>query len=295
MKNQRCDMCKDEDLIRIPTYKRIWHLCRQCGSGQPEQRKWYPLQFLPYDDLKKQTHLAPEKMYDYFTTDVHIQCAEQEAKEFHEKYILPNGFDFSGKRIMDISGGNGHFLKTYKDMGADVVLTEINSKALSYAKEKLGFTDVFRFDLNSDQLPRLTDAKFDVIMARACVMFCDDLPDFARQCRAVLNDGGLVIVDRSTEPTLGTLVRVQLDEFSYHYLRQPEAVIDEFCRQGFVLSRRYNEVDDSLYVYDHDILPHWRIVHYLYEIRGATILRNERLFSFPARDRRRSTLFFELH
>jgi 2-polyprenyl-3-methyl-5-hydroxy-6-metoxy-1,4-benzoquinol methylase len=290
-----CDLCGATDNIHILTYKRDWYLCQKCGSAQPVRRNSYPFRFLPYEDLKHQTHLDAQKMYDYFTSEVHISCAIEEAEEFHQKYIAGNGWELTGKTILDVSGGNGFFIKKYQEMGNRVVLTEINSRALDYARQHHQFDGVFFYDLNKDRLDQLTDMRFDVIMARACIMFCNDVADFARQCRDILTPGGLVIVERSTEPTLGTLVRVQLDEFTYHYLRQPPMVIDAFIAEGFILQWRQDEVDPSLYVYDHDLLGYWMMLHYLYEIPGARKLMKKRLFNFPARDRRRSTMFFRLN
>ena len=64
---------------------------------------------------------------------------------------------------------------------------------------------------------------------------------------------------------------------------------------GFATDFRHDESVPTLYVYDHDLLPHWMLLHYYYEFRGARILSNARQFAFPARDRRRSTFIFRLN
>ena len=122
-------------------------------------------------------------------------------------------------------------------------------------------------------------------------MFALDLPGFTRRIESCLNPGGLVIINHSVKPTLGVMVRVQLDELSYLVLRRPEVIIEEFAQHGYTVEARMDETDQSLYVYDDDFLPHRMAAHYLYEIRGAWRLMKERLFELPARDRRRSTLF----
>ncbi|RCK26738.1 hypothetical protein TH8_08505 [Thalassospira profundimaris] len=105
-------------------------------------------------------------------------------------------------------------------------------------------------------------------------MFCDGIANFALQLKGILNPGGTLILAHSVEPTLGTLVRGgQLDEFSYSVLRQPGTVQASFENCGFELVSRVDETDPDLYVYDHDLLRHWMVLHYLYEILGASKLR----------------------
>ena len=219
-------------------------------------------------------------MYDYFTTQVHLDAATAEAAEFFERFLSAKSLDLQGKSVIDISGGNGNFLRWYCErfrmLGS---FTEINQRALDYAREAQPFEQVVRYDLNSDQLLERTNRRFDVVMARACVMFANDVGAFAKQCFAVTEPGGVVILDRSTEPTIGTFVRVQLDEFSYHALRQPGTVQAAFLEAGFELEARHDETDPSLYVYDHDLLPHWKVLHYYYEIKALSELGTERVFN----------------
>lgn len=289
-----CRTCSGTDFIKLPTYKRDWQFCKACGTAFPTERKKYPFSFLPWDDLKIQSKLDAEKMYDYFVEDIHIEISEREGVEFIEQYINPNNIDLSAKSLLDISGGNGHFVKQLENKGAKVCLTEFNKKTVEYARKTHNFEAVFEYDLNRDELSQTVDRKFDIILARACIMFCDDLPKFVDQLKKCLNPGGIVIINHSVVPTLGVIVRVQLDEFSYSALRQPETVVDSFQKEGLDCVYRFDETDPSSYVYDHDLLSHWMALHYFYEIRGAKILKENRQFSFPARDRRRSTMIFKL-
>lgn len=289
-----CITCAAEEYIRIPTYKRDWYLCRECGTAVPRNRTRYPLSFLPYKDLKKNAVSDPRQMYDYFVEPVHIEHSRNDGRDFIARYIQPNGLNLSGKTVLDLSGGNGHFLCEIQRLGATVSLTEFNRKTVEYVDATHDFAAVFEYDMNNDNLAALTQSRYDLILARANLMFCDDLQAFIRQAKTCLAPGGIVIVNYAVEPTLGVLVRVQLDEFSYHALRQNDVVQAMFERAGFETALRQNETDPTLYVYDHDLLPHWMALHYFYEIRGARILKNERLFALPARDRRRSTFIFRL-
>jgi SAM-dependent methyltransferase len=196
----------------------------------------------------------------------------------------------AGKSVLDVSGGNGHVAAAMAGLRADVTLTEINAPALEYARRELGLHAVeYRFE-EGPIAPRVEGRTYDVVLLRACVMFSEDLPALLRHCREVMSDGGLLMIDRSVKPTLGTLLRVQLDEFSYLILRQPETVAAACEEAGFAISERVDEVDADPYVNDHDMDGRRMFLRYRYEIPAARRLRTARQFDFPARDRRRSRL-----
>jgi len=292
--NRPCVTCGAGDLCVLPTYRRHWHLCRACGTAVPVERERLPLEWLPFDDLKRRPVSDAQAMYDYFVEDVHIAISKAEGEEFVARYLEPNGIDPDGLEVLDLSGGNGFFLEALRRRGARATLTEFNRRTVEYARDTHAFEAVLQYDMNVDRLSDLVDRRYDLILCRANLMFCEDLPAFVCELSACLGDGGRVVVNHSVQPTLGVLVRVQLDTFSYHVLRQPETVADAFESAGFETLFRHDETDPTLYVYDHDLLPHWFWLHYFYEVSGARILRAHREFAFPARDRRRSTMIFRL-
>ena len=286
-----CPLCRSNELVRVDTYKREWRLCSRCGAGHPAQKRTYPLSFIPHPTFRRRVDATEGSMYDYFVHPSHIEYSIGTAHEFLRDYVDPLHIDLRSKKILDVSGGNGHFLKVLTQRGAVGVLTEINKPSIDYARKEHGF-ETFQFDFNRDRLSALTADEFDVVLLRAAIMFCRDLPGFIADARQRIRASGLVVVNHSVKPTLGVLCRVQLDEFSYMVLRQPETVIGDFEAAGFELVFRRDETDQSDYVYDHDLVNSWMLLHYLYEIKGALALRKHRMFGFPARDRRRSTMIF---
>ena len=109
----------------MTTYKRIWHFCKQCGDARPTQRSMYPLWMLPYRDLKNQTELDEATMYDYFVTDIHLEIATEQAKSFYQKFFKKTNVELWGKRLLDISGGNGNFAQWFQaEFNMIVSLTE---------------------------------------------------------------------------------------------------------------------------------------------------------------------------
>lgn len=287
---KECLDCQSNDIIKLVTYKREWFLCNMCGNARPKQRNFYPLSWLPICSFKKDQE-TPEAMYDYFVAENHIEHSIKDAERFINTYIK-NQIDLNGKKILDISAGNGHFIHAFKQLGAQVYMTEINPKALEYGEKKLNIQS-FGYNFQKDNLEDVVQMKFDVIMLRAALMFCLDLPKLISELKQCLTPKGLIIVEHSVLPTIGVLTRVQLDEYSYEVLRQPENVINLFKNQGFELLKRNDETDPSDYVYDHDLKNSWLFLHYLYEIKNILTLKNiKSKFSFRARDRKRSALFF---
>jgi SAM-dependent methyltransferase len=285
-----CPTCGTAEQIAIPTYKRIWHLCPTCGTGHPKERSRQPLARLPIAALRRQSDLDDESIYDYFTSPENIAYSKQEAVEFVSGVLKPHGIEVAGKSVLDVSGGNGQVAAALRELGADVTVTEINGPALEYARETLGLQAIrYRFE-DGRLAPRIEGRTYDVILLRACIMFCEDLRGFLFACKEVLNEGGLVVIDRSVKPTLGVLLRVQLDEFTYSILRQAATVASVCEAAGFAVRDCVHWVDPDLYVYDHDLLPSWTLLRSMYEIPATRRLRQHRMFDFPARDRRLSRL-----
>lgn len=260
------------------------------------QKTKYPLSFLRNPMMKKSGE-SEDSVYDYFIEQGHIDYSIQTAKQFFKQHVRPHKITVENKDILDISGGNGHFIAEFKKYGSRVALTEINKPTIDYAR-KTHNIPVYEFNFNKHQLNSVVDRQFDIILARAAIMFCDDLSKFANQCCELLSKDGYVWINHSVLPTLGVLTRVQLDEFSYWRLRQPETIIAEFEEAGFKLVSRADETDPSMYVYDHDMVDDWQLAHYLYEIPAARKImkleqQGKNCFSLRARDRRRSTMIFQ--
>ena len=289
-----CKTCKSNQVTKIDSYKRSWILCDSCGDGWSIQKNRYPLSLLPINDLKKQSAISEEKMYDYFTDKVHIDISKEEGKEFISTYIKDFKLNFKDKEILDISGGNGYFINEISKLGAQVSLTEINQKTIAYAKSVHNF-NVYKYNINEDNIERTLNNKFDIIFARACIMFCLDLNKFIQDLKKVLHNNGYIMINNSVIPTLGVILRTQVDEHSYFALRQPQNIIDAFLNNGFSLEYRKDETDPGLYVYDDDLTRVRKYLNKFYEMRGVKSLKNKRYYSWPARDRRRSTMLFKLN
>lgn len=289
---KKCE-CGSDRIFKIDTYKRYWWLCNECGGGFSEDKENYPLSWLKISDLSRDSSITESEMYDYFTSIEHVEWSIGEGKSFFRDYILPLGINLNGLRVLDISGGNGHAVDQLSSLGADITLTEINDKAIRYAQNTHAF-EVHKYDINADCLSSVITKKMDLVLVRASIMFAKNLSKFINDIREVLQPNASVIVNHSVLPTLGVLLRTQLDQFSYFNLRSPEYLEKTFSENGFELISKKFEVDQDMYVYDNDLLKRWRYLHSYYEWKNISIINENRNFNFAARDRRRVTFCFKL-
>lgn len=287
-----CDECLSKNIILLNSYKRNWLFCKDCGSAKAIEKKYYKFSFLPIPEFKKNIAINESSIYNYFTSKAHIDDSISEGINFYKKHIKSNSIKIKNKKILDISGGNGHAIMQLQKKGAKVELTEFNEKAINYASE-VHKIPVYKYDLNKDNLLEIMKSKYDLITMRACIMFVEDLNLFAKKIFEKINSGGYLIINRSVLPTVGVLSRVQLDDFSYLFLRQNQTLINAFTKIGFKFLNYKFEVDPTMYVYDNDLKLTWQIMHYFYEIRNLIKLGNFSSFDIRARDRRRSTLVFK--
>ena len=293
MKKYECSNCNSKKTFSINTYKRYWIICEDCGCGYSKDKKRYPLSLLPYKSLKKDSSIDYTSIYDYFVEDIHIKYSIDTALEFIRNYIRPFGIDLFGKKVIDISGGNGFFVNELKKMGAEVTLTEINDKTITFAKDTFDF-DVYKYDLNKDNLGQIVKKKYDIVLLRAAIMFCEDLPSLIDDIKSIMNKDALLFVHQSVLPTLGTILRIQCDEFSYYVLYQPETVSSLIEKKGFDTVHKEIEIDSSMYAYNHDEVRHLRMLHFIYEVPALRKIPYKTPFCFNARDRRRANMIFKM-
>ncbi len=291
--SRKCLHCESSNLFIINTYKHRWTLCKECGCAYSYKKNFYLFSFLPYSPLRKNNAAIeePGAMYDYFTTPEHLEYVTKHADDFINNFLLKHKVDLKGKKVLDISGGPGRFVKEFERYGATVAVTEINNKAIEYARNQLNIR-AEKFDFATDRLQDIFKEKYDIILLGAALMFCRNLQAFLADAHEVLAPGGLLISHRCVEPTLGVLLRTQCDEYNYQVLYSQQTLLDAHEKVGLKLMAREDENDPELYVYDHDNNPVLEILHYLYEIPAINKMKNYSVFPFRARDRRRSHFIF---
>jgi tRNA A58 N-methylase Trm61 len=148
--------------------------------------------------------------------------------------ILKHNIEIGGKRILDISGGNGYFAKMLGKYGAKIAMTEYNEKSVEYARNIFQIEAV-KFDFNQDCISSLFKGTFDLVLLRAAIMFCLNPRKFLDDLKEIIHKDTLIIVYDSVLPTLGAFLRWQLDDYTYLILYRPETLEKVFEKQGFGL------------------------------------------------------------
>lgn len=309
--NNSCPFCKKTDTFSINTYKHLWQVCNHCGCASSHKKEYHPfVTKFPFALLTSQNIDRKEELismlfgnqatlensnaiYDYFTSDLHIQYSINSVQPFVDDIIKRYEIEVKDKNILDISGGNGHFINEFKKMGANVSITEFNTKSVEYIKSNLGI-DAYHFDFNKDTLSNVIPSKkFDIIFLRAAIMFCNDLKKFLTQLKPLLNPNAKIIYTQSVLPTLGVLMRTQFDEYNYQHLYQPETLVSIHEQMGYSLIHTHSDPDQEMYVYDLDKFTLLRDMISEYEREALVQIPYRTPFSFRARDRRRHTLLFQ--
>lgn len=228
-KNQRlqCPVCHASELSIINTYKHRWYTCQKCGNAFRVRKEKYLINRLSRFLLKCQPklgHLLPDfsaiddssRMYDYMASEEHTRNDEQAEsfEKFTSRIIKKHNIDFNGKRVLDISGGNGNFANKLDGLGARVTMTEYSSVSVEYARKHYGIEAV-RFDFQSDCISELLQEKYDIVLLRAAIMFCLDISAFIHDLKRILHPGSQVLIVSSVPPSLGVFLRWQFDDYTY--------------------------------------------------------------------------------
>lgn len=278
---------RDEHTIKLDTYKHYWILCQETGNAYSIKKKPGVINRLmqSYKSQKNNSY----SIYDYFTSPSHIQWSLEESRKVINEIFNRHKIDPKGKRILDVSGGNGHVADELKKLGADVILTEVNDQAIEYARNHLQ-VETCKFDFQADSLDKVVNGKFDIVLLRAAIMFCVDMERFLADLEKLLKPGALVVFQYCVIPTLGVLLRTQNDDYSYLALYQPEMLIQFGSGHGLHLVTREDEIDSDPYVVDHDANRKLTFLRIWYEIKGLQVLPFKSKYPFRARDRRRSNM-----
>ncbi len=295
MNKKVCNYCSNTDNFLINTYKHYWLFCKKCGTAVSYHKKDQFLQFLPYRPLQKNIDILedPGKIYDYFTSDSHKRYVINHANDFINSFLIKNNIQFGNKRILDISGGSGHFVKEFCNYGCEVALTEINDKAIIYAQRELGINTV-KFDFEKDSLKPLFKEKFDIVLLGAAIMFCKDIVKFIEDVKLILNPNALVIQHRVVKPTLGVFLRTQYDDYNYQVLYQPDYVERMHIKKGFECILRVDEIDPTGYMHDYDANIILNTLYKPYKYAAEKELSGFKEFEICATDRRWSHMIFKL-
>lgn len=302
---------KDKNII-IHTYKHKWSINTSNGICVIQSRNWYPLGFLKIFS-KKLAFLAKDKkvtdnpslIYEAdsdislgtqkFTTQGDIELQEDRADIFCA-LLKRYGVNVHGKSVLDISGGSGVFVKQLLNHGAiSVSNTEFSKGAVDYGKEILDIP-AYYFDINKHKLSEIVNQniKYDVVMLRGCIEFCDNLEELIDELKIITHKQSILILT-FVDPTLGVALRTQFDQYNLKICRPPTSVNETFTKKGYTTL-----IDSEMFLFDRNYaFRHLKnplgIFYIFYLILGLFKLRKHSLpIDFHALDAKCALMAYRL-
>ena len=96
-----------------------------------------------------------------------------EQKEFTKNYLLPyfqkNIPNFHKCKVLEVGCAEGGLLETLQDLGMYTVGVELSDERVNIAKEKNPGLNIFVGDVTDQNLPKILNEKFDVIIMREVI------------------------------------------------------------------------------------------------------------------------------
>jgi len=274
-----CAICDKKNSIKeIDTYKSTWLYCESCGCYSRVQKSRYPLEGLstPLFEIFKHipklngflASLGRKKQgvdfYRYYSDQLATgQRGPWEGQwnmvtnELRSAGLLQ---DWTGKKVLEISGEPGFFAQDVMKAGGDILVSAFADDVASAMRERLGLR-TFVYDFNKDDILKCIESEggsdgFDFIFIRFAIGFCEDLPGLMRKMRLLLRPKGVLYISFSPASRVVPL-RWMFDD--YTYLRQyTEAYVNDSAKLA-ALSMRFR-FDEGFFYWDRGPFSlHWSL------------------------------------
>jgi 2-polyprenyl-3-methyl-5-hydroxy-6-metoxy-1,4-benzoquinol methylase len=242
----QCPVCGSNDSCRLNTYKHYCYVCNDCSSVTHIKKRRYAFNYiLPASIFKK---ILPKKAYlrlfgddkglaaDFY--DVYAEeCKtinEWRKSEFSQIIDEINlaGIQLSENHsVLDVSGGPGYIGYQLKEICSRVVVTEFSAKSVKTMSDQFGI-ETTTFDYTADNIEDVVSGKFDLILVRSSIIFCEDLNRFIGGLSKILNAGGHVLIE-TILPTFGEIFWWQQLEYKFPVIYSQESIEKFFYKNNF--------------------------------------------------------------
>ena len=233
---QKCTICNSENVSNINTYKHFWRVCNVCGNAFSRIKEHYSLSILPFKHLKKNIAISEDKanLYTFANASVEkIKQDEEQAILLSDEWVNLYKINLQGKKFLEISGGNGHFLNALKKYDMELFHTELNSKDVAYVNNLLNIKSK-QFDFENNEIQNLFSEKFDVILLKGALEFCLDIKAFLEGIENNTHPNTIIII-LTCVPTLGNFLLTQFDDYNQQALYQRDTLVNIFQEQDYLL------------------------------------------------------------
>ena len=258
-KNLKCKICKSSNNIDVDSYKHTVLICKDCNgvtnikkSGKYFLEKFFLhklLFFLPRRAYQRLFHasknFAPSKFYDTYV----IETSEESQIRLSEFNQLLDQLDFAGfkikdSKILDISGGPGLVAKKLNSLGAKTILTEFSIESVEAIKKKYDVDSVV-FDYTKDRLTEIFSEKFDLILLRSSIIFCDHLDTLISDISKLSHKNTKLLIETIT-PSMGEILWWQQMEFKFPVIYSEKIILNILNKYDFYVLFGYREEGNYL-------------------------------------------------
>jgi len=238
MISKKCKICKSSDIVMIDSYKHDVCLCCNCnGVSHLKKNGLYFLEmiglqflffFLPRRAYQRLFHakktFKPSQFYDtYIQENKNLSpLRKAETKQILDQLNFGE-IDIEALNVLDVSGGPGLVARSLKDRGANVYVTEFSEEAVRQIKSKHK-VNAIKFDYSKDRLINIFETKFDLVLLRSSIIFCDDLHRLLSDIKNILNNNGHVLIE-TIIPSLGEIFWWQQMEFKFPVIYSQETIL----------------------------------------------------------------------
>jgi len=251
-----CPVCESQSIIQFNSYKHKCNACTDCNSVYHEKKSGrYLLEwFLPVHILSKILPRAavlrlfhapsegfpPSEFYDGYTdkslyqNPVKLSQVDQLLDVFDVNNIAIDNCE-----ILDISGGPGIVAAGLKDKCRRMVVTEYSQASVDAMAHNLGVNAV-KFDYLDDNLEDVVEGKFNIVLVRSSIIFCNDLEKLLQSISKVIHPDGYILI-QTIVPTLGEVFWWQQMEYKFPIIYSQMAIERSLYRLKSNLIYGYRE------------------------------------------------------
>jgi 2-polyprenyl-3-methyl-5-hydroxy-6-metoxy-1,4-benzoquinol methylase len=258
----KCANCDSSEVYKANSYKHYCLICRDCSNVTHVKKssKLFLEYFLPRKIFRK---ILPQKafmrlfsdrgdfkydtFYDAFVEETN-NASDKRLSDIDQVLDTLNYFDFdlTEKKILDISGGPGFVPGHLNTLSFECCTTEHSQLAASAISEHFGIR-AKRFDYNKNNISDIFSEKFDLIMIRSSVIFCENVDDLLRNCSKILNQEGCILIE-SIVPSLGEVLWWQTLEYKFPRIHTQETLEKYFYKNKFNFVGGFREYGDYVAV-----------------------------------------------
>jgi SAM-dependent methyltransferase len=160
------------------------------------------------------------------------------------KYLKKKNINLKKKKLISISEEPGFFYYQIKNSCSDILFTALNKLVCNEMRSTIGVNTI-TYDANSDNLYKLVNKKFDIVLIRSVLNHIQDLKKFIKQIKNITYKKSIVVCDFHAPSLQNTIVK-GYDDYTFINLYNSEFVKNIFFKNNFKVMHESYQVEDLI-------------------------------------------------